>query len=232
MSNNDHNVLKLIWKNPLTRRNYTIGRLTRGTKYEFEYCDEYDAAMKSGWELLEAFPEIKKYESDTLFAAFACRLPDRKRRDIQGILHKYGLKSFDGFELLKKSTGRLPIDTYEFIDPIFPEDENIEKEFFLMGVRYYGNCGGDDCKKIINSIKKGDELKLEEEPDNIADIYAIKVLSNNDELVGYIPRYYSREITERLKKGKTYSCTIVEINMDKNCENCIKVRLQIPRKER
>ena len=33
------------------------------------------------------------------------------------ILEKYGLAQYDGYELLRKNGGRLPIDTYEFICP-------------------------------------------------------------------------------------------------------------------
>lgn len=69
-----------------------------------------------GWEYLRSFPEEKVYESPALFAAFASRLPDPKRKGIEDILRKYGLDDCGGYELLRKSTGRLPIDTYEFID--------------------------------------------------------------------------------------------------------------------
>ena len=31
------------------------------------------------------------------------------------ILEKYGLAQYDGYELLRKNGGRLPIDTYEFV---------------------------------------------------------------------------------------------------------------------
>ncbi len=83
------------------------------------------------------FLEEKVYESDVLFPVFASRLPDRKRRDINKILEKYGLVEFDEFELLRKSEARLPIDTYSFIDPIFSADETVEREFFVMGVRHH-----------------------------------------------------------------------------------------------
>ena len=85
--------------------------------YAFEYCNEYKDAQKSGWNLIQAFPEVKKYESKELFPAFAGRLPDKKRVNIAEILKKYGLDSYDGYELLKKSGGRLPIDTFEFVKP-------------------------------------------------------------------------------------------------------------------
>ncbi len=64
------------------------------------------------------FRELDKVYTDTvLFPVFASCLPDRKRKDIDKILQKYGLKEFDEYELLKKSGARLPIDNLEFIVP-------------------------------------------------------------------------------------------------------------------
>jgi len=117
------NLLYVIWKNPKTHKKYIIGKLSKeNVGYSFEYCNEYSKAVESGWQLIQAFPEIKKYQSKELFPVFASRLPDRKRRNINDILKKYGLTSFDGYELLKQSGGRLPIDTIEFINPILDED--------------------------------------------------------------------------------------------------------------
>ena len=36
------------------------------------------------------------------------------------------LGKYDAFELLKKSGGKLPSDSLEFIDPIFLDETNIE----------------------------------------------------------------------------------------------------------
>ena len=224
-----HNYLYLIWKDPYSRRNYIVGKLTRNEKnYEFEYYGEYKNALTKGWKLMNAFPEEKVYTSDRLFAAFAGRLPDPKRKGINDILKKYGLSEYDGYELLKNSTGRLPIDTYEFIDPIFPEDEEIVRDFYIMGIRHHGDCKGVDCDKI-KSLFAGTELTLVQEPENEYDPYAVKVVTREGTMLGYIPRYYSMSVTQRLAKRMTYSCNVIEAKNDGNCENCIKVRLRMPR---
>ena len=82
MQDNIHNYLLLIWKDPSSRRNYTIGKLTRSDKFYFEYCGEYELAKEAGWRELEAFPDNKVYENTELFLPFSSRLPDKKRRDI------------------------------------------------------------------------------------------------------------------------------------------------------
>lgn len=221
--------LYLIWKDPQTRRNFTIGKLCKSEKYTFEYSGDFSAAEKCGWTKLDVFPEEKIYESAYLFPIFASRLPDRKRRDIDKILKKYDLCEFDEFELLRKSGARLPIDTYSFIDPIFPEDETVEREFFIMGTRHNSPCSGNNCNLLPN-VKIGDELYFKEEPDNKHDPNAIQIYTQDNILLGYVPRYYNIAILERLKQNISFYCQVIDINSNQDCAECIKVKLEIPRK--
>lgn len=229
MQNNMHNYLLLIWKDPNSRRNYTVGKLTRSDKYYFEYFGEYKTAKEAGWRGLEAFPyDNKVYENTELFLPFSSRLPDKKRRDIKEILKKYELTSYDEYELLRKSGARLPIDSYEFVDPIFPEDKTIRREFFIMGIRHVADCKGKNCTYLPN-VLRGDYLILVEEPENKNDKNAIRVETASGEALGYVPRYYSQSVLERLKKQPTYSCVVIDINQKGTCAECVKVRLCIPK---
>ena len=226
----NYKYLHLIWKDPQSRRNFTIGRLGYGSKYTFEYLEEVGKAENSGWTKFEVFPDEKIYESEVMFPVFASRLPDRKRRDIDKILGKYGLSTFDEFELLRKSEGKLPIDTYSFIDPIFPEDQIVQRDFFIMGIRHYAPCQGIDCS-LLPPLDIGDEVYFEEEPENPFDSNAIIIKASSGVVLGYVPRYYNKQILERLKKGMTYSCKIIDINCSQSCTDCIKVRLNIPKEQ-
>ncbi len=220
--------LYLIWKDPVSRRNFTVGRLVHTSEcFVFSYLEDAEAAKEFGWEYLSAFPDNREYKSSVMFPAFSSRLPDRKRRDINAILKKYQLDQYDEFNLLKKSGARLPIDTYEFIDPIFPEDETIQRDFFIMGIRHKAACMGEDCEQLPD-VKIGDWLSFVPEPENPNDKNAIRIVTKNGEHLGYVPRYYNTEILRRLDGGKSYSCIILEINKDESCSECIKVRLNIP----
>ncbi len=222
------NYLLLIWKDPETRRNYTVGKLTRGDCFTFQYYDEAENAEEAGWKLLGAFPTYQEYRSNTMFPVFSSRLPDKKRRDIQNILEKYGLMEYDEFELLRRSGARLPIDTYEFIDPISPDDKEVEREFYITGIRYHSACQGSDCG-ALPGVKVGDMLLLEEEPENAYDPMAIRVLTQEQEVLGYVPRYYNKAILARLHDGMGYSCKITEVNANmRNCSECLKARLTMP----
>ncbi len=225
------NHLYLVWKNPVNHSNYIIGSLYRDEEYIFEYSADFKKELiNNNVEVLHAFPEVDKiYTSKELFPSFASRLPDRKRRDIRMILEKYNLSEFDEFELLRSGGGRLPIDTYSFVDPIFPDDETVERDFYIMGLRHYAYCNGKSCDRAVD-VYVSDCVSLKREPSNEYDSYAVQIYKGS-KLLGYIPRYYSEAVSKRLNKGMSYECRIVEINPNDNCDECIKVKLTMPRKE-
>lgn len=222
------NYLLLIWKDPKTRRNYTVGKLSYNENiYMFEYSEDAVYAEDAGWTLLSSFPKRTVYKSEILFPVFSSRLPDRKRRDIEKILSKYALEEFNEFELLRKSGARLPIDTYEFVDPIFPNDETVERDFFVMGIRHHAECLGKDCS-LLPELEVGDLLELKEEPENKYDPMAIRVLTQEGKHLGYIPRYYNKPILDRLHNGTTYTCKVLEVLTSRICSECVKVRINMP----
>lgn len=226
---NDRDFVFLIWKDPVKRDNYIVGELSKNGQYEFKYTNQIKDAMKAGYKPFISMDDINKtYTNDLLFPIFSSRLPDKKRRGINRILDKYGLDEYNEYELLKRSGTRLPIDTLEFIDPIFEDDDNIEikRDFYLSGVRHWMNCDGVDCEKVTD-LDLGLKLRLVPEPENKFDSYAIRVFDDNNRLIGYVPRYYSEPVNKRIIDGYKCVCTVIEVNKDNNCNECIKVRLEI-----
>lgn len=218
--------LHLVWKSSNNHTNYTIGQLAKNGGYQFSYNADMVDALANGFEPLVAFPELNKtYESPEMFPAFSSRLPDKKRRDIQQILNKYGLTEYDEYQLLKKSGARLPIDSLSFIDPIFSSTDKVERTFFIAGTRHYIGCNGEDCNSAFAEISTGDFLTLKSELGNKDDANAVQICNQANELLGYIPRYYSKIITEKLNRGSNYTCAITEYDTSKNCDDCIKVDL-------
>ena len=45
------------------------------------------------------------------------------------------------------------------------------------------------------------------------------------EHIGYIPRYYSKIVSNFIKESNKYECQVLEINKAKNCNECIKAKL-------
>lgn len=220
--------LFLIWKSDQSRKQYVVGQLTKNGQFEFEYYKkEVNEAISDGFTLLIGFPELNKvYTNNKLFSVFASRLPDRKRKDIDIILDKYGMKEFDEYLLLKRSGARLPIDNLEFIDPILNVYEGMQRIFYMAGVRHYLRCEGKDCMNEID-VAEGDNIILRKEPENSHDRFAVQMLDIHGRLLGYVPRYYSQGITELLDQGKKIICSVYHLNQDKNCNECIKVIMKL-----
>lgn len=219
--------LYLIWKSERSRKQYIVGQLTKNSQYEFQYCEEVQEAIADGFTLLFCFPEPDKvYKGEKLFSVFASRLPDKKRKDIQDILKKYGMVEYDEYTLLKRSGARLPIDSLEFIDPILEADGNVTRIFFVAGVRHYLGCDGAECEDALE-VTRGDEVLLKREPENTYDPCAVQMLNASGKLLGYVPRYYSKGVCELLEEGKKIICHIYHVDKSKNCNECIKVIMNV-----
>lgn len=205
--------LWLIWKEPKERRRFIIGILKyENCKYTFEYVDpELSDAQKSGFDFFPGFDDIKKkYESNgELFANIESRLPNTAREDYLEILNAYDLEVDDSkMDVLEKTRGRLLTDNFEFV-PAF--DEN-KIEFEVAGTSH-----SVDIKKIKHLLNINDNLYLEREAENKHDEYAIKIIYKNDGKVyklGYVPRYYSKELTGMLNKNIEYSAKIKKLNFE------------------
>jgi len=218
----------VVWQDVKSRKNFIIGILTRNGCYEFRYGMDLKEAQQAGFTPLVAFPSVEtEYRESELFPTFACRLPDKRRRDISDILQKYGLTEYDEFELLKRSGAKLPTDTLSFIEPIFEDDPVVDRSFYVMGIRYYLPCNGQDCG-LISELTPETKLILQTEPDCEHDLYAVQIKDMSGTLIGYIPRYYSETISKRLADGTSYLCQVVEHNHKQPCNECLKIRLRMP----
>ena len=225
---NGKDYLFLIWKHPESRRQYVVGILSKNGGFEFAYAEDIDEARKNGFSGIEAFKDFnKKYKSTKLFPVFSSRLPDKKRRGIEKILQKYNMNEYDEYLLLKNSGARLPIDTFEFIDPIFDEEEIVLRYFYIAGISHYLPCENNICDFSNVNIHNGDKLILKLEPENSKDEYAVEIYNVEGVKLGYIPRYYSRQVTERINKNNIVVCEVLEFNPDANCRECIRIKLCI-----
>lgn len=204
--------LWLIWKDPISRRRYKVGTLIKNfNKYKFSYVNpELDDAKLVGFKYFPGFEDLTKvYESEKLFVNIATRLPNDTRPDYLEILNCYNLDTdSDNFEILKATRGRTYTDNYEFVPAFDPS----KIEFDVAGTSHCNDI--EECKNYLKVNKK---LYLEHEPENPKDKNAIKIIfKENDKSyhLGYVPRYYSRELLEELKKGIQYSAMIQSLNLE------------------
>ena len=207
-----NNELWLIWKEPLSHRRFKIGILIKlNDGYGFSYVDpELGEARKVGFNFFPGFNDLSKtYKNNELFINIASRLPNKGRIDYLEILNSYNLdKESSDFDILKATRGRTLTDNYEFV-PAF--DLN-KIEFDVAGTRH---C--KDINKCKDFLKINRVLYLEPEPNNKNDENAVKVvLKENGKLyhLGYVPRYYSKELLNELNKGAKYSAMIQNLKFN------------------
>lgn len=204
--------LWLIWKEPITRRRYKIGTLYRENNiYKFNYITpELNDAKKEGFKYFPGFEDLtKSYKSKNLFPNILTRLPNVTRPDYLEILNRYNLeKDSDNFEILKATRGRTITDNYEFV----PTFDSRKIEFDVAGTSHCKDI--NECKEYLKINKK---LYLEPEPTNIKDENAIKIIFREKDKqfqLGYVPRYYSKELLEKLNQGVEYSAMIQSLNLE------------------
>ena len=207
-----NNELWLIWKEPLSHRRFKIGILIKlNDGYGFSYVDpELGEARKVGFNFFPGFNDLSKtYKNNELFINIASRLPNKGRIDYLEILNSYNLdKESSDFDILKATRGRTLTDNYEFV-PAF--DLN-KIEFDVAGTRH---C--KDINKCKDFLKINRVLYLEPEPNNKNDENAVRVvLKENGKLyhLGYVPRYYSKELLNELNKGAKYSAMIQNLKFN------------------
>ena len=220
MSADASNTLWLIWrsKNPKNRRRYLIGTLSfdpSQNKYGFKYGYDYQLAREEGG--LDFFPGFQKSDTEythsgALFPNIASRLPNKEREDYVAILNTYNIAPADDeFAILKKTKGRLITDNFEFV-PVFDDTEPII--FDIAGLNHR------DLEKISEYQRKGiliDNARLELRPKpNTHDQYAVEVyvINGSEEyFIGYVPRYYSKQLSELISTGAEYSALIDHVNL-------------------
>jgi len=212
MNAKKQNELWLAWKDTNSRERFVVGLLQYGLEgYRFKYIENegtnnLSEALERGFKLLPAFPDkAQEYHQKELFQVFLNRLPSRKRKDTQLFLEKKGLSlDCSDYELLKKTGGKLPTDSLEFVEPFtFKSGETFNIEFFIAGLRYY------EIDKIPSQeLLPNTKLLLKLEPDNPFDSHAIKVLTLDAKKLGHVPVFYSRYIDLAVKTGDITSVII------------------------
>ena len=68
---------------------------------------------------------------------------------------------------------------------------------------------------------------LKRDSENKHDANAVQMLDYSGKIIGYIPRYYSSSVAELLEAKKKISCHVYNVDKSKNCNECIKVIMEI-----
>ena len=182
-------LLYLVWKNPKTDNCLIVGSLKRDKEYVFTYGYDIDTAINEGFRL--EFPFIdrtKVYRSKTLFPSFKCRVPDTKRDDINKILSKYNITTYDAFELLKKGSF-FGLDNLALIDSLLYVNEPVIRRF----IRVKLEC---NCHSTIR-IKYDSNMYV--------------ILDNDNNIIGKLPDYYTNGVSNLIRSGYKVQVKVSEV---------------------
>lgn len=198
--------LILVWKHPITRLRYVIGRLWRdalGYHYRYDQAQRGILdAFRDGFTAFDAFPSIDtEYLAEELFPTFARRLPPRWRHEG---LREIGVDPDDPFDYFRRTGGRMATDTLEFLEPIRTDAATLAfvVRFPVAGWRYYAG------ETVIPTVNPSDPVHLELELDNPFDSSAVRVLLGREAAhVGYVPAIYAWYIDESVATNR-YTATV------------------------
>lgn len=217
--------LLLVWKQPLTRQRYVVGRLARDVRgfhfrYERELPRSLGDALTAGFRLLESFPdEAGSWHDRTLFATFQRRLPPAWRRsDFAAV----GADPLDAMEYFRRTGGRLATDSLEFLEPISEDVSSLKYDltFPVAGWRYYHG------ERVLHELRREAKLTLELEPDNLYDPSAIRVLSpESATLIGYVPAIYAWYIDASIQ-DRDYEAVVADVGPENDPQVRLRVRIR------
>lgn len=96
----------------------------------------------------------------------------------------------------------------------------------MAGPRHHLGCKGNNCCESLE-ITEEEKVYLKQEPSNKHDKYAIKIVNKDDKILGYIPRYYSKQVSQLINNGAKCEIKLCDVSKNKKCNECLSACLKI-----
>ncbi len=209
-------VLFVAWQDPESRRYYPVARLMSAVgrddqAYEFAYIHGAQEAAQAGFKPFLAFPQLDRVcRSDDLFAFFANRVMSHERTDFAATVSRLGLdpQNADDMTILARSGGVRATDSIELFPlATFDRAESCYRTLFLAhGLRYVPNHSRDRIERLARDERLFVLLDFQ----NTVDPRALALRTDDQFLVGYIPRYLVPDTWQLLEQ-----CDLVEVFVDR-----------------
>jgi len=195
----------LVWKHPQTRLRFLIARVWKSADgYHFSYVRDMprslNQALVEGFRPLEGYPvdgPLEGWVSEDLPAFISSRLPAPRRREKE--YAALGVSKGDDLEFLRVTGGRVPTDSFEFLQPIDACGDQVAQDislrFPVAGWRYYAG------ESILAELTPGTPLQLKLAPHNEHDPNAIEIWSNSGHKLGFVPAIYAWYVDDAVSRG-------------------------------
>jgi hypothetical protein len=208
-------ILYLVWQDPHSRQWIPVGKLSAEDGiYRFVYTK--GAALSRNFIPFGFMQDLHEvYRSRDLFPLFADRLISRKRPEYRDFLRWLDLieEEADPLVLLARTEGVRETDSLTVFPCPEPDSEGkYVVHFFSHGLRHLS----EDARVRINALRGREKLYLLPDPQNPHDGYAIALRTDDPAtIVGYCPRYISRDFLEILKNNPdTVMVCVKRVNSD------------------
>lgn len=178
----------LSWREGLGKRRHIVGVIRNNANegVRFQYLPEaVEEAKKNGFTSYTEFPDMGKTYTENVLDVFGQRIMKSERSDIQEFLDFWEIdRRFkdDKYYLLAHTQGLNPTDNFEFLADYHP----------VKSLRFLTDLAGLSVTNLpIGSLKIGDQLQYELDPENPFDEYAVRVFKGDLE-VGYIKKVHCK----------------------------------------
>lgn len=212
--------LRLIWKDPGTRRYHQVGQfeaLSDG-RYAFGYLPA--ASELDGFEALLEFPGLKRiYVSQDLPSFLANRVMSDRRPSYGQHLGWLGLDAdATPVEILARTGGPRETDTFHVVDAFEPVNGRCEGRFFVSG---------SSRKEVdLRALKIEQELQLRDEPDNPHDPRAVLLTADGEE-IGWVPAWLVEDIHRFRASQAQIRIFVEQVNPEAPARLAIRCRLEV-----
>ena len=216
-----HKRFFLAWQDDnQSRAWYPVGRLDASEDhFSFGYTNGAIIAQEErGFSPIIEFPDFqKRYESKRLFSLFSNRAMTSGRTGFQEYLKLIDLEKLSSnpelgkLEMLAVDGGYRATDNYHVFPDITTDGSGrFTTRFFLHGWRHTN----DDVKRIINTLKAGQELHVSVELNNPTGI-AVMLHTEDYHTIGWSPRYLAHDLVKAMASSPDPSiikANVVRVN--------------------
>lgn len=221
----------LIWKDDSHNGTYIpIGCLEKAArKYTFQYVKGLHVALRQGFTILPDFPrERETYTSAELFPLFSNRLMSRGRKNFSDYLRALHLISSNEFlPELARSGGVRTTDRFRVFEMPVKKRGRFTLTFFAVGLTR--SPVAQNLEELRPQLQEGKRLLLTPQVQNPHDSKAVMLHTENNDQVGWLPRYFASELQPLLLDDpRSLDCRVLRFNypLSDYAPDILLVRLQ------